>query len=185
MHYNVSALSEYNIYQYIHMPDKGWRLSDLGSAFLHLNAGNGAMPINLRPKFPPYVVFLRCINFVLYACCIKVLYACFIFRRVWICIFSFFFPIFLNWKQTGLVWCEDLPDICVLYQYVVWTCPMHVAFFMLCFFKGAKSYDHWWKKTWITMVTVRLGLGLGLGLGLFIVLFFCVVLYVLYFPYCI
>ena len=37
------------------------RLSDFGSAFLHLNTRNGGMPLNTRPKRPPYVVF-----FVLY-----------------------------------------------------------------------------------------------------------------------
>ena len=48
------------------MPDKGLHLSNFGSAFFHLNAGNGEMPLNLRPKLPPYVV-----SFMLYVCCIN------------------------------------------------------------------------------------------------------------------
>ena len=32
------------------MPDKGCRLSDLGSSFLHLNSGNDVMPINPHTK---------------------------------------------------------------------------------------------------------------------------------------
>ena len=35
----------YNISQYIHMPDKGWRTYDFGTAVLHLNDGNRAMPV--------------------------------------------------------------------------------------------------------------------------------------------
>ena len=32
------------------MPDQGLRLSYFGNAFFHLNAGNGAIIINPRPK---------------------------------------------------------------------------------------------------------------------------------------
>ena len=48
------------------MSDKGWHLSDFGGAFLYLTAGNGAMPLNLHLKFPPYAVFLCYMNFALY-----------------------------------------------------------------------------------------------------------------------
>ena len=51
------------------MSDKGWRLSNFVSDFLHLNASNVAMPTNQRPKHPPYVVF-----FVSYEFCVVCVY---------------------------------------------------------------------------------------------------------------
>ena len=46
-----------------------------GSAFLHLNARNGTMPLNMLPKFPPYVVFFvlyefRVVCVLYFSCCI-------------------------------------------------------------------------------------------------------------------
>ena len=35
--------------------DKGWRLSDFGSTFLHPKVGKGTVPLNPRPKRPPYI----------------------------------------------------------------------------------------------------------------------------------
>ena len=65
--------SEYNISQYIHVYDKGWRISGFGSAFLHFNASDSAIPLNMCPKCPLYVIhFLCCIYFVLYVYCINV-----------------------------------------------------------------------------------------------------------------
>ena len=59
------------------MPDKGQRLSDFGSAFFHLNMGNGKMPLKPFPKQSPYVVFfllydffgMRVVFFVFYSWC--------------------------------------------------------------------------------------------------------------------
>ena len=48
------------------------------SALLHLNVGNGTMPLNLLPKRPPYVVFFVLYKFrvvcVLYMCCMRVVF---------------------------------------------------------------------------------------------------------------
>ena len=96
--------SDYNISQYIHMSDKGWRLSDFGSAFFNLNTENSTIPLNPRPKRPPYILFLCCMNPVLYVCCINGFYACCIFCVVIfvLCeiVFFSFPPIFWNWKQN-------------------------------------------------------------------------------------
>ena len=40
------------------MSDKVWRLFYFGSDFLHLNVGNGTMPLNPLPKLPPYDVYV-------------------------------------------------------------------------------------------------------------------------------
>ena len=46
--------------------------------FFHINMGNGAMPLKLCPKRPPYVVFFVlykfCVLCVLYKCVVCVLY---------------------------------------------------------------------------------------------------------------
>ena len=55
------------------MPDKGFHLIIFGGAFFHISAGNGAMPLNLRPKHRPKFVF-----FVLY----KYHVVCVFYRRV-------------------------------------------------------------------------------------------------------
>ena len=52
-------------------------VSNFGSDFLHLNTGNGTMPLNPRPKRPPYVVF-----FVLYEFCVVLNFLYLIFLRV-------------------------------------------------------------------------------------------------------
>ena len=39
------------------MSDKRLLLSNFGSSSLCLNVCNGAIPLNVRPKLPPYVVF--------------------------------------------------------------------------------------------------------------------------------
>ena len=69
----------YNISQHIHMPDKILHLSGFGSAFLHLIAGNGAMPLNPRSKRPTCVVF-----FVLY----EFRVVCMLYKRV-VCMLYF------------------------------------------------------------------------------------------------
>ena len=61
------------------MSDKGLCLSNFGGSFLHLNTGNGTMPLNSLLKQPPYVLFLKLYEFLLYVCCINVLYECCIF----------------------------------------------------------------------------------------------------------
>ena len=38
------------------MSEKGCCLSNSSNTFLHINEGNGAMPLILRPKRPPYDV---------------------------------------------------------------------------------------------------------------------------------
>ena len=73
------------------MPDKVCRLSDFGSAFLHLNTGNGAIPLNLRPEVPPCIEFFCCMNFVLHVCCVNVLYACCIFHVVFSMLYEIVF----------------------------------------------------------------------------------------------
>ena len=102
VHYTVLVCSEYNISQYIHMYDKGWRLSDFCSAFLHLDLGGSTMPLHLQPKRPPYVVF---------------------FRVVWNCLSLTFLFRFFETKnsaaeasgktetKTGLAWCKHLPEL--------------------------------------------------------------------------
>ena len=98
----------YNISQYIHMPDKGWCLSDFGSAFLQLNTRNGAMPLNPSSKLPLYVVFV-----VLHEFCV----VCILYNKHVVCVFYFLFCIltvvqnclslnfsfllFWNWKWNG------------------------------------------------------------------------------------
>ena len=68
------------------MSDKGWHLPGFCSAFLHLNAGNIAMPLNPRPNLPPYVIF-----FVLYEFCVALN-----------CIYlKFYFPLLWNWYKSG------------------------------------------------------------------------------------
>ena len=47
------------------MSDKRLCIFDSGSAPFHLNAANGTIPLNLRPKRPDYGVFL-----VLYEFCV-------------------------------------------------------------------------------------------------------------------
>ena len=61
------------------MPDKGGRLYDFGSAFLHLNAGNETMYLNPRHKPATYVVFS-----LLYEFCV----VCMFYKRV-VCVFYF------------------------------------------------------------------------------------------------
>ena len=90
---NILVHYDYNIVQYIHMLDKGWCLYDFCSDFLNFNAGNGAMSLNPRPKLWPYLVFfLCCMNFVLYAFCINVLYLCCIFILYFLCCMKFSLP---------------------------------------------------------------------------------------------
>ena len=55
----------WNLPQCIHIPDKGWRLSDFVSGFLHLYTGNDVIPLKLLSKCPPYILF-----FVLYEFCV-------------------------------------------------------------------------------------------------------------------
>ena len=56
-------MSFYNISHHIHMYDKVWHLSNSGSAFLHLNVGNSAMPLKPFPKRRPYVIFFMLYEF--------------------------------------------------------------------------------------------------------------------------
>ena len=57
-----------------------------GSAFLHFNAGNGAMPLNPRPKRPPYVVFFVLYEFcVVLTCCMHIVFFVLYFFVVWNC----------------------------------------------------------------------------------------------------
>ena len=79
---------------------------------LHLNAENGTMPLKLWPSPAPYVVFL-----LLYEVCVVCMFckrvvwmfyfsSC-IFRVVWNSLsLTFSFPVFWNWKQTGIAWCK-------------------------------------------------------------------------------
>ena len=81
-----------------------------GSAFLHFNAGNGAMPLNPRPKRPPYVVFFVlyefCVVYVLYKRVVCMLYF-FYFTKLSFFKFSFLFKK-QNESKMGFVWCEHL-----------------------------------------------------------------------------
>ena len=81
------------------MTDKVKCLSDFGSACLYLNVGHGTMPINLRPKFPPYVVI-----FVLYKFCVVLncppfvflSFVCVLYYVLYCIFFTFSFPFFSN-----------------------------------------------------------------------------------------
>ena len=42
--------------------------------FLHYNTGRGATPLNLRPKCPPYVVWVLCCMCVVLMCCMHVVF---------------------------------------------------------------------------------------------------------------
>ena len=65
------CMNFYNISHHIYISDKGWHPSDCISVFFHLNVGNGATPLNPRPKRSPYVVFL-----VLYEFCVVLRFVC-------------------------------------------------------------------------------------------------------------
>ena len=90
----------YNISQYIHMPDKGWHLSNFDSAFLHLKVGNGAIPLNPCSKCSPSAkkhLYGFCVVCVMYKCVVCVLYSscCMILS-----FFNFFLSGFWNWNQN-------------------------------------------------------------------------------------
>ena len=160
-HYNELVYSDYNIYQYIHITDKVWRLSGFFREFLYLNAGNGAMPLNLLPKFTPWVVFSVLYKFrvvcVMYKHVVFVLY--FLFCMKFSFLNLFLFPLKKTKIKTGLAWCEHLTEKCVLYQCVVqtscciwawYTCCIIVLYKLVCaccifcvvFFQRRKSFDH-------------------------------------------
>ena len=142
VHCNVLVRSDYNVSQYIHMPDKGWHLSDFGGAFLHLNTGNGAMPLNPRPKRPSYVVFFVlyefCVvwnfphlifSFVLYACCMMYCIALsffnLLFSDFWdYLIFRFACCIRVLYKRvirnSRCIWACCTCCFSVLYKHIVW-----------------------------------------------------------------
>ena len=100
---------------HIHMPDKGWRLSNLIGAFLHLNMRKGAIQLNPRPKRPPYVVF-----FVLYKFCVVWIFLCFIFSFVFYayCMMCFIALSFFNFFFSTLLKLLNF-SIFVLYRRVV------------------------------------------------------------------
>ena len=77
MNYNILVRSDYNISQYVHIYDKGWHPSDFDSAVFHLNTGNVKIPLNPRPKWPPYVVY-----FVLY----EFRAICVLYKYIYICV---------------------------------------------------------------------------------------------------
>ena len=86
----------YNISKYVHMLDKGWRISNFSSDFLHLKTGNNTMPLKLRPKLPPYVVFFMLYEFSVvrmkyFYCCMK------------LSLFNFYFMLFWNWNKWVLL----------------------------------------------------------------------------------
>ena len=123
MHYNVSVHFDYNISQYIYMPDKGWRLSNSGSAFLHFNSGNDTMPLNPLPKRPPYAVFSVlynvCVVCVVDVCCINVSF-CVVWNIPCLC--------------CVCVVCVSLkkPELCVVLTCFILLCVEFRLFFLMC-----------------------------------------------------
>ena len=91
VHCNVLVCSDYNIYQYMHMTDKWWRLSDFGSALTWVTAQCVYTPAQNS--------CLMLYFFVLYESrVVCVLYFC----VLWNCLsLKFSSPLYWNWKQNG------------------------------------------------------------------------------------
>ena len=120
-------------------------------AFLHLNTGNDARPLNLFPKRSPYVLFLCCMNFALCRIiCLEfhpfMLYVGCIICCIVLFIFIFYFPLFWNDLNLRFTCC-----ISVLHKWFVRYLCCIIACCTYCtwvlykrvFFKGSKSVDHW------------------------------------------
>ena len=121
MHYNVLVNSDYNKSQYIHIPDKWWIFSNFVSAFLRLNAENGAMPLNPRPKCLLYVVFSVLYEFFVLWYFIFLISFLFLFACCMMCIialsfFNFLFSAFCKWPNLSNLPILSLCCITVLYK---------------------------------------------------------------------
>ena len=111
------------------MSDKVWLLSNFCSDFLHLNKGNGAMPLNLLPKGPSYVVFIMlyefCIvwNFLSWTFSLRVIW-CVVWYVVFHCLplnFSLFaFLCELMFRFAGCI--SVLYEICVAWTFYIISC---------------------------------------------------------------
>ena len=140
----------------MYMLDKGWRPSDSGSTLLHLDIGNGTMPLNLRQKFPLYVVFIVLYEFSRVWNCLSLIYppSCCMLVVWWVVLhclsLTFYFPLFWNYLFLNVcvvsACCINLLyRICLLLQRVVRVWCVVLDGVELNIPANISFYDMYWK----------------------------------------